>query len=146
MRRIFYFLPAVMLLTSCNKDSKQDWSGMEYYTFEVTGKVTDGSGSPIVGINVEISGERTTTLSDGTYRLKGDGSGIPAPVCVSFSDFDGEENGGKYMHATKTISLTYVTGAHGPYMGLFSMSNVDVMLTLITQLTPPSTDQPVPLP
>ena len=63
-----------MAMISCNTDSKQDWSGMEYYTFDVTGKVTDKSGTAIAGINVEAQGVKTTTLSDGTYRLKGNGN------------------------------------------------------------------------
>ena len=147
MKRFFVLIFAAITFVSCNdKDSKQDWSGMEYYTFDVSGKVTDASASPIQGITVEALGTKTFTKADGTYNLKGNGNGTLTALFVNFSDTDGEENGGKFMGMTKSVSLNYVTGAHGPYLGLFSLSGVDAVLTPNAVIAPPSTDQPVPLP
>ena len=145
MKRLL-FIGLLMAMISCNTDSKQDWSGMEYYTFDVTGKVTDKSGTAIAGINVEAQGVKTTTLSDGTYRLKGNGNGVLTTLYVTFSDTDAEENGGEFVQTVKGITPTYVTGAHGPYLGLFALSNVNVSLAPAAVITPPSTDQPIPLP
>ena len=147
MKKILILIFAVMAMAACNdKDSKQDWSGMEYYTFDVSGKVTDASKQPIQGITVEALGSMTTTKEDGTYRLQGNGNGLLTLLYVSFKDTDGEENGGKFMGTTKGVMLNYVTGAHGPYLGLFSLSGVDAVLTANAVISPPSTDQPIPLP
>lgn len=147
MKKIFVLIFALIASVSCNdKDSRQDWGGMEYYTFEVSGKVTDAAGNPIYGIKVETLGVSVSTKADGTYSIKGNGNGMLATLFVNFSDLDGEENGGKFMGTTKGVALNYVTGAHGPYLGLFALSGVDVALTPNAVIAPPSTDQPVPLP
>ena len=147
MKRFFVLIFAAIAFVSCNdKDSKQDWSGMEYYTFDVSGKVTDASASPIQGITVEALGTKTFTKADGTYNLKGNGNGLLSILFVNFSDTDEESNGGKFMGMTRGVTLNYVTGAHGPYLGLFSMTNVDVVLTPNAVVSPPSTNQPTPLP
>lgn len=144
MRRIFYFLPAVMLLTSCNKDSKQDWSGMEYSMFEVSGVVTDADGTPVKGISVAASGSETFTLSDGSYLLKGTG-GKQTEILLSFADKDGEANGGLFMSGMKSVKLEYSQGAHGPFLGLFKKSDVNIVLTSVVLPGGPDTDFDVPI-
>ena len=147
MKKIIVLIFALIASVSCNdKNSSQDWSGMEYFTFEISGKVTDESRNPIQGISVEAFGTRVSTKADGAYLLKGEGAGELSIVYVSFSDTDGEANGGKFMGTSKGVKLNYVTGAHGPYLGLFSLQNVDAVLSPNAVVTPPSTDQPIPLP
>ena len=144
MRGIFYFLPVLLLLPSCNKDSKQDWSGMEYSMFEVSGKVTDANGTPIKDISVSASGSETFTLSDGSYLLKGTG-GKQAEVFLSFADKDGDANGGLFMSDMKAVKLEYAQGAHGPFLGLFKKSDVNVVLTSVILPGGPDTDFDVPI-
>ena len=147
MKKIIVLIFALIASVSCNdKDSKQDWGGMEYYTFDVSGKVADASGEPLKGITVEALGSVTSTREDGTYRLQGNGNGALKMLFVSFKDTDDDANGGKFMGTTMGVTLNYVTGAHGPYLGLFSLSDVDAVLTPNAVIAPPSTDQPIPLP
>ena len=139
--RYLFLLAVLMILTACNKDSEQDWTGMEYYDFEITGKVTDNSGNPINGISVSASGNTVLTKSDGTYKLSGQG-GTNTTVYVSFSDVDVADNGGLYSGASRSVELEYVKGKHGPYLGLFRKTGVDA--TLVLGLTPvPDPNTPV---
>ena len=127
MKRLLFFMVSALLTMSCNKDSEQDWSGMEYFTFEISGKVTDTSGEPLTGISVAALGSQCLTFSDGTYILKGQGY-TETEVLVNISDVDAEENGGLYMGTSMIVALDYVKGAHGPYLGLFGKSDVDAVL------------------
>ena len=130
MRKAFLFLLSVLLiLQACNKDSEQDWTGMQYYEFEIIGKVTDNSGNPINGISVSASGSSVLTKADGTYELKGQG-GTNTTVFVSFADIDVADNGGLYNGASRSVELEYVKGKHGPFLGLFRKTGVDVTLVL----------------
>ena len=130
-----------MVLPACNKDSEQDWTGMQYFEFEITGKVTDNSGNPINGISVSASGSTVLTKSDGSYKLTGQG-GTNTTVYVSFADVDVAENGGLYGGASRSVNLDYVKGKHGPFLGLFRKTGVDV--TLVLGLTPvPDPNTPV---
>ena len=73
MKKIL-FLPLLFFFAlSCNKDSRQDWTGMEYFTFKIEGRVTDASGQALSGIRVEALGQQTATRSDGTYKIEGTG-------------------------------------------------------------------------
>ena len=128
MRKILFVLLSIVLILSCNKDSEQDWSGMEYFDFEVTGRVYDMDGNPLTGIYVSASGSNVQTKSDGSYKLEGRG-GTQTTVVVSFSDIDGIENGGLYFGTTRNVALDYVKGKHGPFLGLYRKSGVDATLT-----------------
>ena len=142
MKKAFLFLLSVlMILQACNKDSEQDWTGMQYYEFQIFGKVTDNVGNPIKGISVSAAGSSVLTKADGTYELTGQG-GTNTTVFVSFADVDVAENGGLYSGASRSVELAYVKGKHGPFLGLFRKTGVDV--TLVLGLTPvPNPDTPV---
>ena len=130
-----------MILPACNKDSEQDWTGMQYFEFEIFGKVTDNSGNPIKGISVSASGASVLTKTDGSYELTGQG-GTNTTVYVSFADVDVADNGGLYSGASRSVELEYVKGKHGPFLGLFRKTGVDVALVL--GLTPvPNPNTPV---
>ena len=142
MRTVYFFILAVLLvLTSCNKDSEQDWTGVQYYEFEVSGTVTDNIGNPINGISVSASGSKTFTKADGTYNLSGYG-GTNTSVIVNFVDVDMTDNGGLFSGASRSVELEYVKGKHGPFLGLFRKTGVDA--TLMLGLTPvPNPNTPV---
>ncbi len=125
---VLFAAALVLPLTSCNKGGEQDWSGMEYFTFKITGKVTDPSGSPINGISVTALGAQTLTSPDGTYTLNGTG-GTETSTFVNFTDIDGLENGGRYIGNSVPADLEYIKGKHGPYLGLFGKSDVNVTMT-----------------
>lgn len=129
MKKLVYLTFILAALASCNKDSKQDWSGMEYFTFEISGTVTDTVGEPIKGIAVSAGGGTARTGSDGKYILKGTG-GKETTIMVSFSDLDMEENGGMFTGTTKSVVLEYIEGRHGPYLGHFGKNGVDAELEL----------------
>lgn len=114
---------------------------MEHFDFEVSGKVTDFDGNPVKGISVSAYGSSASTLSDGTYLLKGNG-GKNTSISVSFTDVDGDKNGGLFTGASKMVDLEYVKGSHGPYLGLFRKSGVDVVLT-VGIIEMPDTDIPL---
>ena len=128
-----------MILPSCNKDSQQDWTGMQYFEFEISGKVTDNFGKPINGISVSALGSSVKTNTDGAYTLSGQG-GTNTTVYVSFADVDVADNGGLYIGASRTVELEYVKGKHGPYLGLYRKTGVDTALTLgLTPVPDPNT-------
>ena len=130
----FFCLAAWVLLISCNKESPQDWGGMEYFTFKISGVVTDNTGFPLGGICVSSFGSEIYTDSEGAYLLEGRGSGDTS-VFVNYTDTDGVENGGRYMASSRRVTLEYKKGTrHGPYMGLFTATDIDV--TLVAGLTP----------
>ena len=141
MKNILFFVITALVLCSCNKDSEQDWSGMEYFTFRITGKVTDYFGNPLKGISVSALGNETFTLSDGSYSLEGRG-GTTLSVFVNFSDTDGSGNGGRFIGTSRNIGLDYKKGKHGPYLGLYGKAGVDAVL--VSGLTP-SVDPSIPL-
>lgn len=141
MKRLLVILLGSLILLSCNKEGKQDWGGMEHFDFRVSGKVTDSNGEPISGIQVSSLGSSVKTSSDGNYLLEGSGGSDPV-LTVSFADVDGNQNGGQFTGTSIEVVLDSPEGAHGPYLGLFSKSDVNVSLAL--GITPmPDTDIPL---
>lgn len=134
-------MASLVALMACNKDTEQDWSGFEYFDFTVSGVVTDVSDNPIEGICVSSSGMEVLTTSEGEYTLRAQGTGRTT-ISISFSDNDGAENGGKFFGVSQSIDLDYVKGAHGPYLGIFNKSGVNVKLQLVPTILP-NTDIPL---
>lgn len=141
MRKILYVILSFVVAVSCNKDSEQDWGGMEYMEFEITGKVVDGDAAPIKGVLVSTMGVSVQTGADGKYKLRGQG-GSQTSMTLSFVDVDGIENGGLHYAVTKTVQLDYIEGKHGPFLGLYGKSGVDVTLSMGLP-TVPDFDTPI---
>ena len=132
---------AFISLSSCNSDSKEDWTGMEYFEFEVSGQVLDSYGNSIKGITVSVLDNTAQTDSNGKYKLKGRG-GTETLVTVNFIDTDASENGGFYQGVIRKVQLDYVKGKHGPYLGLYKKDNIDATLTIGLPMVP---DMNVPI-
>ena len=113
---------------------------MYYFDFEIKGVVYDTVGYPIEGISVTAAGAGTLTGPDGSYSLKGS-SGSDTSVMVSFSDVDRGENRGFFTGTVRNVALEYVKGKHGPYLGLFRQTGVDVTLSIGAVQVPEITDQ-----
>ena len=137
---VFAFLSALLMI-SCNNDSEQDWGGMEYMKFEISGRVLDGESNPIKGILVSVYGSSVKTGSDGKYKLEGQG-GTQTSLVVSFTDVDGVENGGLFYAVTQNVKLDYMGGKHGPFLGLYGKTGVDATLG-VGLPTVPDFDTPV---
>ena len=135
---------AVMALVSCNKDSSQNWDGLEHFTFEISGKVTDDAGLPLADISVSALGSEAFSRADGTYVLEGSGGKVTC-VFVNFSDKDGEDNGGYHIGTSVDVRLDYLKGRHGPYLGLFGKSGVDAVLIPGRIPSIPSVNPNIPL-
>ena len=60
---------------------------------------------------------------------------------VSFSDVDRGENRGFFTGTVRNVALEYVKGKHGPYLGLFRQTGVDVTLSSGAVQVPEITDQ-----
>ena len=123
------------MVLSCNKGTHEDWTGMHYFDFEISGTVYDSMGFPIEGIMVSASGAKTYSGADGSYRLKGTG-GSDTSFMVSFTDVDQGENRGYFMGAVRNVTLEYVKGKHGPYLGFFRKTGIDATLSIGTNLVP----------
>lgn len=59
--------------------------------FSATGRVVDGEGNPIEGIEASIAPNKTTTDENGRFYISG---GSPY---IYFHDVDGQANGGEFI-------------------------------------------------
>lgn len=92
---------AVPMLTACYGVA---YDGCPYKELEVNGTVTDESYNPIGGIRVSATSENIAnseviTAADGTFRITTCGSTL-----LTAEDIDGDQNGGNYLTAKRTIS------------------------------------------
>lgn len=142
MKKILLFaaiLSALALSTGCNADRDgQDWDGLEYITFDISGTVTDMNGTPLKNIAVvNANADTVRTGNNGYYRL----SGMSVPVTsvkVEYVDTDGSENGGRFIKTSMNVEMEFCGGAHGPYMGKYEAKGVDVKVMSDAVITPGS--------
>lgn len=108
--------------------------GSPYADFEIKGRVTDASGTPIKGIAVTVERtyleDSTFTADDGTYVIRGEMFPQKA-LPVVFDDVDGEQNGGKFTKKTLDVTLTLVKDGDGKWnSGSYGAENADITLEL----------------
>ena len=106
--------------------------GTPIVEFSVKGRVVDADSNPIP--NIEVShdewSESVRTSEDGTFELNAELIGFEMEsATLSFTDTDGEENGGEFM--TQTVDIPLVQTEHGDGNwdnGEFSASDVEIVL------------------
>ncbi len=137
IRKLFFAAAFAVLfvLTGCNKPGDQDWTGMEYITFDVKGRVTDAAGNALEGIGVKtVYGEEVFTDASGFFQVSGSCKPLTV-VNVECVDRDGEANG-VFMKTVKKVNLEFVGGAHGPYQGKYEATGVVIVMQIEAEITP----------
>ena len=128
-------LLAVPLLVSCmveNEDPENKFntsSNEPIANYQVTGKVTDGDGNPISGIrviadystNVVYHADTLYTGRDGQYSKF---MAIPRveSFYMSFTDIDGQANGGEFEFASERVNPIRTEISSGYFGGSYIVS------------------------
>lgn len=132
MRIISYLLLALSLVvfSGCNKGGGNDWTGIYYYSYEISGTVTSEDGIPIRGILVKSSNrDKVYTDAYGRYNISSTTEPTSSMI-LTFIDEDGDENGGRFLSKSYTVEFKNPTGEpHGPYLGNYEVSQADVTLS-----------------
>ncbi len=108
--------------------------GTPHADFEIKGRVTDVSGTPIKGIAVTVDetypADSAFTAADGTYILRG-GMFPQKTITIAFDDIDGELNGGKFSKETLEVGLKKLSEGSGNWdYGDYGAENADMKLSL----------------
>ena len=106
--------------------------GTPIVEFSVKGRVVDADSNPIP--NIEVKWEnmygKAVTAEDGTFEYRNEDVGFEMEFAtLSFTDTDGEENGGEFMTQTVDIPLVQTEPGDGNWdNGEFSASDVEIVL------------------
>lgn len=109
--------------------------GMPSMDFTVSGKVMDVKNNPINGIEVTTSNENvyvpTKVATDEKGEFTISGNGWPEDtINLTFTDVDGEQNGGDFQTATEQVHLTQTKKTDDVwYKGVYEAKGVKVTLT-----------------
>lgn len=97
-------LLSILGFTGCEIISS-DMYGTPLADYIYTGNVTDAEGNPIQGIQVKVTSDAiVSTDENGAFSATLEGYSYPTSS-ITFSDIDGEENGGEF--ASKEVNLDY---------------------------------------
>ena len=126
----FYIAEDVMV--SLNDDSVAPEYGVPLVTFSVKGKVVDADSNPIPNIEIiwrDMYG-KTVTAEDGTFEYRNEDIGFEMnDVTLTFTDVDGEENGGDFEPEEVQVPLTQTDPGDGNWdCGDYSAEDVVVVL------------------
>ncbi len=119
------------VMVKLNEDMPAEY-GTPIVEFSVKGRVVDADSNPIP--NIEVShdewSESVRTSEDGTFELNAELIGFEMEsATLSFTDTDGEENGGEFMTQTVDIPLVQTESGDGNWdNGEFSASDVEIVL------------------
>jgi putative lipoprotein (rSAM/lipoprotein system) len=123
---IFVAAAVTLMSASCSKEQVGD----PYMLFEIHGKVMDGDGNPLCGIQVSsgLSDVQTTDVN-GVFAFYGR-STPTSLVILDFVDKDGESNGGEFLKRTKEITVNEKTpgSAVGNFRGTYFAGDVEVVM------------------
>ena len=123
------------VMVSLSEDSVVAEYGVPLVSFSVKGRVVDADANPIPNIEVtwgDMYGKEVTA-EDGTFHYKNEEIGFEINNAVlTFTDIDGEENGGEFKTEEVDIPLSQsVPGDNYWNNGEFSATDVEIVLEKI---------------
>lgn len=150
MKRLIYFLMALLGfgVSGCDDifgdnppvdDDVAAEYGVPHVVFRVSARVVDEAGTPIEGIRLvagnEPAAEYNSSYTDGNGDVSLETWQWPGgPYNVTFTDVDGEDNGGEFdaLHLDVTDKVTqYEDGSGNWYEGGYKVDLGDVTMTLM---------------
>lgn len=105
--------------------------GTPYVEFSVKGRVVDSENNPIEGIEVsaEEGMQKVLTAKDGSFHYVGEMIGFELQELeLTFTDIDGEDNGGEFETKTVTVPVTQTDPGEGSWDNGDYEGEVDVVL------------------
>ena len=107
--------------------------GTPMVEFSVKGRVVDADSNPIPNIEVTWAGNtygKSVTAEDGTFEYKNEDIGLDmTDVTLTFTDVDGEENGGDFETEEVLVPLTQTDPGDGNWdCGDYAAEDVVVVL------------------
>lgn len=103
--------------------------------FSVKGKVVDSEGNPIPGIEVSqgadsYMGYKVYTAEDGTFDYSSEDIGFEMEsISLTFTDLDGEENGGDFETLTKDIPVEQTDPGDGIWdNGDYAAEDIEIVM------------------
>jgi putative lipoprotein (rSAM/lipoprotein system) len=116
-----------------NYDDMVCMYGSPVVDFSVKGKVMDSEGNPIPGIEIsyDYSSHKVYTLKDGSFDYTSEDLGFEMEtVTLSFTDIDGEENGGDFQSKEVAVERQQTEPGDGGWnYGKFEAENVEIVMT-----------------
>ena len=105
--------------------------GTPYMEFSIKGRVTDTDERPLQGIEVSMEDgmQKVLTAEDGSFQYAGQMDAfVSEEMTLTFTDVDGEDNGGDFETKEVTVPLTQTDPGDGDWnLGGYS-GEVDVVL------------------
>ena len=105
--------------------------GTPYMEFSIKGRVTDTDERPLQGIEVSVDDgmQKVLTAEDGSFQYAGQMDAfVLEEMTLTFTDVDGEDNGGDFETKEVTVPLTQTDPGDGNWnLGGYS-GEVDVVL------------------
>jgi putative lipoprotein (rSAM/lipoprotein system) len=115
-----------------NYDDMVCMYGSPVVDFSVKGKVMDSEGNPIPGIEIsyDYSSHKVYTLKDGSFDYTSEDVGFEMEtVTLSFTDIDGEENGGDFQSKEVAVEMQQTEPGDGGWnYGKFEAENVEIVM------------------
>lgn len=105
--------------------------GTPYVEFSIKGRVTDTDERPLQGIEVSMEDgmQKVLTAEDGSFHYVGEKIAFELEeLMLTFTDVDGEENGGEFETKEVTVPLTQTDPGDGNWDNGDYSGEIDVVL------------------
>lgn len=125
--KLYLSLLTILGFSSCSDDEGivdiPCMYGVPLANYQFKGSVTDAEGNPIKGIEVKISSAEDVVSTDSEGAFKTDFSSYAdGSHSVTFTDIDGEENGGEFT--SKQIDVKWTEAEESDGRDLFDLGTV----------------------